>query len=61
MQSLRIRVFELLVQAHASIADQDIIDLFKVKINVIMMMSVVSFMLLVLSFVLLFCSWIHIV
>lgn len=54
-------VLELLVQAHASIAHQDIIDLFKVKINVIMMMSVVSFMLLVLSFVLLFCSWIHVV
>jgi hypothetical protein len=54
-------VFKLLMQTHSSIADQDIIDLFKVKINVIMMMSIMSFVFLVLSFILFFCSWIHIV
>ena len=39
-------VFKLLMQTHSSIADQDIVDLFKVKINVIMMMSVMSFVFL---------------
>lgn len=54
-------VFKLLMQTHSSIADQDIVDLFKVKINVIMMMSVMSFVFLVLSFILFFCSWVHVV
>ena len=54
-------IFELLMQTHSSIADKNIIDLFKVEIDVIMMMSIVSFVFLILSFILLFCSWIHIV
>lgn len=54
-------IFELLMQTHSSIADKNIIDLFKVEIDVIMMMSIVSFVFLVLSFILLFCSWVHIV
>ena len=54
-------VFKLLMQTHSSIADQDIIDLFKVEINMIMMMSIVSFVFLVFSFILFFCPWIHIV
>jgi hypothetical protein len=49
------------MQTHSSIADQDIVDLFKVKINVIMMMSVMSFVFLVLSFILFFWSWVHVV
>ena len=39
----------------------EMLVLFKVKINVIMMMSVMSFVFLVLSFVLFFCSWVHVV
>ena len=35
-------LFDLLVETHSAITDQNVIDLLKIKVNMIMMMSVVS-------------------
>ena len=39
-------IFELLLQAHSSIADQNIINLLEVKINMVVVMSILPLVLL---------------
>ena len=43
-------VLDLLLKSHAAIADEDIVDLLKVKVDVVVIMCVLSLMSLVLLF-----------